>query len=146
VRCVLYMNEENGLRGGNAYRDLHADALAEHVLAIESDRGGGVPIGYASDAVGDAATLLERLFGGAPAARGGGADISMLAESGVPLTGFLPDPQRYFDYHHSRNDVLAAVHPRELQLGAISLASMAWLAADFDGEWPRNARSGASGH
>jgi hypothetical protein len=146
VRCVLYMNEENGLRGGNAYRDLHADALAEHVLAIEPDRGGGVPIGYASDAVGDAATLLERLFGGAPAARGGGADISMLAESGVPLTGFLPDPQRYFDYHHSRNDVLAAVHPRELQLGAISLASMAWLAADFDGEWPRNARSGASGH
>ena len=138
VRVVLFMNEENGLRGGEAYRDAHRDELARHVLAIESDRGGGVPFGYASDATGAAAELLVRLYGGAPRSRGGGADISPLAEFGVPLTGFLPNPQRYFDFHHSRHDVLEAVHPRELELGAISLASMAWLAADWEGEWPRN--------
>ncbi|HEX6884478.1 MAG TPA: M28 family peptidase [Planctomycetota bacterium] len=138
VRVVLYMNEENGVRGGAAYRDAHRDALDRHVLAIESDRGGFVPIGYTSDAHGPAAELLARLFGGAPARRGSGVDIAPLAEGGVPLAGFLPDAQRYFDVHHSRHDVLAAVHPRELQLGAISLASMAWLAAEHPGEWPRD--------
>lgn len=146
VRCVLYMNEENGLRGGLAYRDTHARELERHVLAIESDRGGGVPVGYATDASGAAAELLGRLYGGPPCARGGGADISPLAEFGVTLAGFYPDPQRYFDFHHSHNDVLAAVHPRELQLGAISLASMAWLAANHPGDWPRNPKSGDSGH
>jgi hypothetical protein len=145
VRCVLYMNEENGLRGGEAYRDLHRDELARHVLAIESDRGGDSPLGYASDASGEAGLLLARLYGGAPRARGGGADISPLAEGGVPLAGFVPDPQRYFDFHHSENDVLASIHPRALELGAISLASMAWLAADLEGEWSRNPpRSGAA--
>jgi hypothetical protein len=138
VRCVLFMNEENGLRGAHAYRDAHREELGRHVLAIESDRGGGLPLGYASDAVGDARAVLARLWGGAPCARGGGADISPLAEFGVPLAGLYPNPQRYFDFHHSANDVLAAVHPRELELGAIALASMAWLAAELEGEWPRN--------
>jgi Zn-dependent M28 family amino/carboxypeptidase len=137
VRCVLFMNEENGLRGALAYRDTNAAELERHVLAIESDRGGGLPLGYATDASGAAAELLARLYGGRPLARGGGADISPLAEFGVPLVGFYPNPQRYFDYHHSANDVLASVHPRELQLGAIALASMAWLAAEHPEDWPR---------
>ncbi len=146
VRCVLYMNEENGLRGGQAYKDAHANELERHVLAIESDRGGGVPLGYASDAAGAAAELLAGLYGGRPCSRGGGADISPLAEFGVTQAGFFPNPQRYFDFHHSRKDVLAAVHPRELELGAISLASMAWLAANHPGDWPRDPTRGASGH
>jgi hypothetical protein len=138
VRCVLFMNEENGLRGAHAYRDAHRDELERHVLAIESDRGGALPLGWASDAAGAALATLSKLYGGAPCARGGGADIAPLAEFGVPMVGLYPNPQRYFDYHHSANDVLEAVHPRELQLGAISLASLAWLAADHEGEWPRN--------
>ena len=39
IRVVLYTNEENGLRGGNAYRDAHRAELAKHILAIESDSG-----------------------------------------------------------------------------------------------------------
>jgi hypothetical protein len=146
VRCVFFMNEENGLRGGQAYRDTHFAELAQHVLAIESDRGGGLPAGYTAEAgeAGDA--LLAELWGGPAAGRGGGADISPLAQDGVPLAGFYPSPQRYFDYHHSANDVLEAVHPRELQLGAISLASMAWLAAEHAGPWPRAAAQSSGGH
>lgn len=146
VRCVFFMNEENGLRGGQAYRETHLAELAQHVLAIESDRGGGLPAGYTVEAgeAGDA--LLAELWGGPAAGRGGGADISPLAQDGVPLAGFYPSPQRYFDYHHSANDVLEAVHPRELQLGAISLASMAWLAAEHDGTWPRAAGKASAGH
>jgi hypothetical protein len=139
VRCVLFMNEENGLHGAHAYRDTHREELGEHVLAIESDRGGGLPLGYASDASAAALVTLTQLFGGAPCARGGGADISPLAEFGVTMVGLYPNPQRYFDFHHSAQDVLAAIHPRELQFGAISLASLAWLAADHPGDWPRNA-------
>jgi hypothetical protein len=146
VRCVFFMNEENGLRGGHAYRATHADELARHVLAIESDCGGGLPAGYTSEAGTEGDRLLAELWGGPAAGSGGGADISPLAQDGVPLAGFYPSPQRYFDYHHSANDVLAAVHPRELQLGAISLASMAWLAAEHEGEWPRALAKPSDGH
>ena len=146
VRCVFFMNEENGLRGGQAYRDTHLGELGKHVLAIESDRGGGLPAGYTAEAGVEGDALLAELWGGPAAGRGGGADISPLAQDGVPLAGFYPSPQRYFDYHHSANDVLEAVHPRELQLGAISVASMAWLAAEYEGEWPRVAGKGSAGH
>jgi hypothetical protein len=43
--------------------------------------------------------------------------------------GFIPDSQRYFDYHHAATDVLAAVHPRELELGAVVQAVMAYVVA-----------------
>src|SRR5678815_3408653 len=46
IRVVLYTNEENGLRGGNAYRDAHRDEIAKHVLAIESDSGVYRPVSY----------------------------------------------------------------------------------------------------
>ena len=137
VRCVLFMNEENGLRGAIAYRDAHHDELGHHVLAIESDRGGFLPLGFATDASGSVLDLLRELWGAPESGRGGGADISVLAEFGVPLAGLYPNPQRYFEYHHSRHDVLDAVGPRELELGAVVLASMAWLAADHPGDWPR---------
>lgn len=146
VRCVLYMNEENGLKGAVAYRDAHSEELAHHVLAIESDRGGDGAIGYASDANGPAAEVIERLFGGPPHERGGGADVSPLAEFGVPLAGLVPDPTHYFDYHHSRHDVLTNVRLEALELGAISLASMAFLAADAPGDWPRNVKAEGEGH
>lgn len=139
VRCVLFMNEENGLAGGEAYRETHLAALGRHVLAIESDRGGFLPMGYTTDAEGEVRALLTELWGGPPIGRGGGADISPMAAHGVNLAGLYVNPQAYFAVHHSRHDVLARVSPRELELGAIALASMAWLAADHPGEWPRAA-------
>ena len=39
IRVVLYTNEENGLRGGDAYRNAHRSELAKHIFAIESDSG-----------------------------------------------------------------------------------------------------------
>ncbi len=39
VRVVLFTNEENGMRGGNGYRDQHAAEAANHVFAVESDSG-----------------------------------------------------------------------------------------------------------
>jgi hypothetical protein len=152
LRCVLYMNEENGMRGAFAYRDRHRAALGKHVLAIESDRGGFAPRGFTTDARGEAfeilrsiGALLEPAAAGAVVPGYGGVDISPLADHGVPLVGFWPDPQRYFDLHHSENDVLAAVHPRELALGAGAIAALAYVAAERAEGWPRNPPPDAGG-
>jgi len=70
---------------------------------------------------------------------GGGADISPMAQDGVPLVGLYPDPQRYFDLHHSRADTLDRVNRRELHLGAAALAALLYLVADSEEPLPRNA-------
>lgn len=147
IRAVLFMNEENGLRGARAYRESHQAELPLHALAIETDRGGFAPRGFATDAKGDAlaclrtiATYLEPAGAGVVRAGGGGADVSVLQPDGVPVMELLPDPARYFDFHHSALDTLDAVHPRELELGAAALAAMVFGAADAAPETWRRAR------
>jgi len=145
LRVVLFMNEENGLRGGLAYREAHRAELPQHVLAIETDRGGFVPRGFTFNGGAQAFALLEplRLELLARAGAGelrpgdGGADISPMAKDGVPLMELLPDAQRYFDFHHCERDTLDAVHPRELELGAACLSAMAWFVADHPARLPR---------
>ena len=144
VRCVLFMNEENGLAGGRAYFTAHEDELDRHVLAIESDRGGFTPRGFTAQVNDEALEELQALMpllelSGATQLKrgGGGADISPMGARGVPLIGLYPDPQRYFDFHHSEKDVLEAVNPRELQLGASALASLIWLVTERELPLPR---------
>jgi hypothetical protein len=43
------------------------------------------------------------------------------------MAGLQPDSQRYFDYHHARNDKLEAVNKRELELGAVNMAALLYL-------------------
>lgn len=134
IRAVMYMNEENGLRGGIEYAR-HAELKKEkHIAAIESDRGGFTPRGFSISA--DDATrnkirswkpLLEPYGLSDFSQEGGGADIGPLAPQGVPLIGFLPDSQRYFDYHHTVEDTFDKVNKRELELGAASMAALVYL-------------------
>jgi hypothetical protein len=145
IRAVMFMNEENGLRGGSAYYAAHLEQMDQHVLALESDRGGFTPRGFTSDAGPEAMAVLREVaallkpigiadvFPG-----GGGVDISPMRASGVPQVGYLPDGQRYFDFHHSERDVLEAVHPRELQLGAAAMAALLYVVADLPETLPRN--------
>ena len=46
IRVVGWTNEENGGRGGAAYRDAHRSELDNHILAIESDGGVFKPLGF----------------------------------------------------------------------------------------------------
>jgi hypothetical protein len=145
LRCVLFMNEENGLRGARAYAEAHADELARHVFALESDRGGFTPRGFSTNAGPEALALLRALAApleclGAErvSAGGGGADISVLARGGVPLCGFVPDPQRYFDVHHCARDTIEAVNRRELELGAAAVAALLYQVAELEPPLPRN--------
>lgn len=137
IRAVMFMNEENGVRGGKAY-SLAAERKGEkHVAAMESDAGGHTPRGF--NVSGDS-TLLRRvrpwtpLFDMLEAGRiqigYSGVDIAPLVNTGVPGFGLVPDNHRYFDYHHSDNDTIDKVHPRELEMGAIVQALLCYLISE----------------
>jgi carboxypeptidase Q len=144
IRVVGWTNEENGLRGGTAYRDAHRDALDRHVLAIESDGGVFAPEGFGftgSDAafaiVRQVGTLLEGIGAGAVRRGGGGADIGPIMRQGVPGMGLNVDGTRYFWYHHSDADTVDKLDPREMGLCVAALAVMAYVVADLPAPLPR---------
>ncbi len=136
LRCVLFTNEENGIRGSLAYAAAAKDAHERHVLAIETDAGAFQPVGFnfgstQGDAHGRAAAKWRGLFEpyGLHAFRKGtgGVDVRALLVQGVTVAGLLNDSQRYFDVHHTTADDLGQVNARELQLGAAALAALVWL-------------------
>jgi hypothetical protein len=134
LRCVWWINEENGLRGATEYARLANQNGEVHVAALESDRGGFVPRGFGVDStlwqhVGQFKSLLEAYNIGALEKGGGGADIGPLkkANAQVGLVSFIPDSQRYFDVHHAETDVFENVNKRELELGAAAVAVMIWI-------------------
>lgn len=145
VRVVLFTNEENGLRGGLAYRDAHAAELAEHVAALESDSGGFAPRGFGftgSDAaratVVDVARLLEPIGATRVRADGGGADIGPLAKAGgVPTLSLDVEGERYFVYHHTPADTIERLDPQDLAHGSAAIALMAYVLADLEQRLPR---------
>ena len=144
VRVVGWTNEENGLRGGNAYRDTHAAELANHVLAIETDGGVFRPLGFGltgSDSalamVRTVARLLRRIGSDSISKGGGGADIGPIMERGVPGMGLNVDGSRYFWFHHSDADTIDKLDPREMGLSVATLAVMAYVIADMPERLPR---------
>ena len=58
---------------------------------------------------------------------GSGADIRGLKDQKGMLFGFLPDSQRYFDYHHTGIDNFDAINKRELELGVAAITSLVYL-------------------
>jgi len=145
VRAVMFMNEENGLRGARAYYEAHKSEMGGHLLAIESDSGPFTPRGFTTDANPEALSILQEIvelmaFTGATVVRpgGGGADVNPMKASGVTVMGYDPDGQRYFDLHHSHADTLDKLSPREVNLGAACMAAMAYVVADLPEALPRN--------
>jgi hypothetical protein len=136
IQFVLFANEENGLRGGTKYAEVAKQNNEKHILAIESDAGGFTPRGFSITASDEQyAKILSWQSLIAPygcsefSKGGGGADIGPLNKNlGTPVIGLQPDSQRYFDYHHARNDVFEAVNKRELELGAVNMAILIYLA------------------
>jgi hypothetical protein len=133
LRAVLFTNEEFGLMGGREYDRVYGGE--PHAAAIESDLGGGAPLGWA--ATGTAAQLgwLARALaptGLAVLREGGGADIGPLAERGVLVIGLQPDDSRYFDVHHTRADTVDKVDPAALAEGVGQLAALAWRLANLE--------------
>ena len=137
IRAVLFTNEEHGAHGAEAYAGAATQAGERHVAALESDPGGFAPRGFNLET--DSVTLLKyqrwgRLFDGLNAGRitrgFTGTDIEPLVHSGVPGIGLDPENHRYFDYHHSANDTIDKVNPRELEMGAIAIALLSFMIAE----------------
>tara|TARA_R110002153_G_scaffold21660_4_gene72090 strand:- start:1989 stop:3362 length:1374 start_codon:yes stop_codon:yes gene_type:complete len=134
IRVVLFMNEENGLRGGTEYAEQASKNNEKHIFALESDAGGFTPRGFSFDCnqanfkqIESWKSLFEPYLVHLFVKGGSGADIGPLKNDNIVLAGLRPDSQRYFDHHHSANDTFAHVNKRELELGAASMASLIYL-------------------
>ncbi|RYU80512.1 M28 family peptidase [Hymenobacter persicinus] len=138
VRAVLFMNEENGVRGGEQYAALAKAAGEKHLAAMESDGGGFTPRGFNIEA--PEATvrkmqqwqpLFEPYFSGLFVAGHSGTDIGPLKDQAKALVGYDCDSQRYFDIHHTAADTFDKVNRRELELGGASMASLVYLLSKY---------------
>ena len=134
IRVVLFMNEENGLRGASKYAEISKKNSLNHIFALESDAGGFSPRGFSftsNDENFEKISKWKNLF--KPYLihyfeRGGsGADISALQTNDNVLAGLRPDSQRYFDFHHAANDTFDAINKRELELGVFAMTSLIYL-------------------
>ena len=134
IRVVLFMNEENGLRGGKKYASEVKRKNEDHIFALESDSGGFSPRGFSFDIDDE---NFKMVLSWKPLFKpyllnyfekgGSGADIGPLKKEGIILAGLRPDSQRYFDYHHAANDTFDAINKRELELGAAAMTSLVYL-------------------
>lgn len=140
IRVVLYTNEENGLRGGNSYRDTHRNELSKHILAIEADSGVYRPEGFglAASAPPQARSNLQeiaKLLSGIHADRispdGGGADIGPIMREGVVGAHLDVEGSRYFDIHHTPADTFDKIDPQDLALCVAAMAVVAYTVADM---------------
>jgi carboxypeptidase Q len=138
LRAVFFMNEENGDKGGQKYAELADKNKEDHIAAIETDGGGFTPRGFGFTSLQPGALkamnevwkpLFEPYDADKLTTGGGGTDIEPLAEKSksTVLIGFRGDSQRYFDIHHTPNDVFENVNKRELELGAAAMASLMYL-------------------
>jgi carboxypeptidase Q len=144
IRVVMWTNEENGLRGGNAYRDAHIDELDNHILAMESDAGVFKPSGFgftgsdeALAILQDIGTLLYPIESGKITKGGGGADIGPIMREGVPGMGLNVDGTKYFWYHHTNADTWDKLDLEEFNQCVATMATMAYVVADMDKKLPR---------
>ena len=145
VRLVLFTNEENGLRGGNAYRDKYAKEAEQHVLAIESDSGVFAPAHLAFSGseparrlISEIGTLLAGIDMQHVGPGGGGADIGPIAQLGrVPMMAYAGDSTKYFTIHHTPADTVERILPNEVSKAAASIAVMTYVVADMTEKLPK---------
>ena len=142
IRVVLFANEEFGLSGARAYTEAHKDELARHVMAAESDFGSGRVWRLAShvdpeklSVVADLAKLLGVEQGKNDS--GGGADLGPMAPARVPVIALAQDGTAYFDYHHTANDTLDKIDPKDLDQNVAAWAAVAYAIADLPGDLGR---------
>ncbi len=134
IRVVLFMNEENGTKGGEKYAELAKKNNENHIFALESDSGGFVPRGFSFESDEESLKkfqswkpLFEPYLIHTFVKGHSGSDIEDLTSNKIVKAGLRPDSQRYFDYHHAANDKFDAINKRELELGAATMTSLIYL-------------------
>ena len=138
IRVVLFMNEENGLRGAKKYLANSIKNNEDHLFALESDSGGFSPRGFSFDSseiefnkINKWSSYLKPFFTDNFFVGSVGADINFLKPLGTVLSSLSTDSQKYFQFHHSAKDVFENVNRRELELGAAAMTSLIYLVDTF---------------
>jgi len=145
IRVIAWMNEENGLRGGETYAAEHAGEVANQFAAIETDGGAGHPLGIYLAGKLELKPMLEPIAKVLEASGAGllqfrdevGADIDPLAKLGVPNFSPIQDSRFYFNYHHTAADTLDKIDPQELAENAAINAVLAYGLANLEQPLPR---------
>ncbi|MGJ5642209.1 M20/M25/M40 family metallo-hydrolase [Formosa sp. S-31] len=134
IRVVMFMNEENGLRGATEYAKVAKEKGETHVVSLESDSGGFTPRGFSFDCqdstldkVSTWTTLFKPYLIHYFEKGHGGADVGPLKTNANVTVGLRPDSQRYFDHHHAESDTFEAINSRELELGAASMTALIYM-------------------
>lgn len=139
IRAVCFANEENGTKGGKQYGKTAKDNNEKHLFAIESDAGGFSPRGISLE-MDDMKRNQIKSWGNLFLPYGvynfegkySGSDIAPLHEMGVPTAELVPEPQRYFDIHHTAEDTFEKVNRRELLLGSTVMTQLIYM---IDKNW-----------
>jgi hypothetical protein len=141
IRVAFWVNEENGSRGGEAYRAWVGDAIGNHVAALEMDGGAETPRGFSAGVDAPSMELLRQIaallapvgateiIGG-----GGGEDIRPLMADGVPAMSEVTVGTDYFDWHHSEADTLDKVGLEDFRKNLAAMAVMGYVLADMPGK------------
>jgi len=142
IRVVLYANEELGTSGARSYAAAHQDELARHVMAGESDLGSGRVWRLSSHVdparlpvVADLAKLLGVDQGGNDAE--GGSDLRPMSSGRVPVLSLSQDASEYFDYHHTANDTLDKIDPKDLDQNVAAWTAVVYAVAEMPGDLGR---------
>ena len=145
LRVCLWVNEENGLRGGAAYREWAGATVKNHVAAVEMDGGAEKPAGFGLSIQGaspevmaramtrmrEIGVLLKGIGAGEMTAGGGGADIGPIMRDGVPGIGHRTVGQRYFEWHHTDADTLDKIDKQDFRLNTAAMAVLGFVLADM---------------
>ena len=144
IRVVMWTNEENGSRGGLAYRDSHSAELPRHVAAMESDNGVFRPYGFRFQGSDSAlaiakqiGALLDRIGAGRVAMGEGEADVGPIISEGVPGFALDVEGSKYFWYHHTDGDMMTVIDRDDFRRCIATMAVMAYVLADLPERLPR---------
>lgn len=140
VRIVLFANEELGTGGGLAYARAHASEASRHIAALEADQGDGAPWALRTPAGAHEGRLVRRLVAALeplgvaldPGPARGGVDIAPLRQLGVPFVDLRQDATRYFDFHHTANDVIENVSRFDIDRATVAFAAATLVIADAE--------------
>ena len=138
IRAVMWVNEENGVRGGKAYAEAHKDE--KHSLVFEFDSGVFPPsgIGFTSSD----STLFDKVKTFEPYLKkvgditvnkgGGGVDIGPMMKLGINgMSLSTKDDGKYFWFHHSPSDTPDNVNPEDLNKCVAAIAVAIYLYSEL---------------
>jgi hypothetical protein len=140
IRVVLFGAEEMNFSGA-AYARAHEGETGKIVVAGEADFGARnvysmqLPGGTASSDFGHTLQRVITPLGANVDSRpalGGGDDIRELQKAGVPVVSLRQDGLDYFDTHHTADDTLDKIDPKQLDQAVALWSTFTYLAAASD--------------